>query len=89
MPFQYDCLCCGNNYQCFPSLITRMIVRDACKRSTLGDILDDPWVHGDHGPVAVTSVPLANQVEIGVDHHNEIVQKMKLGDIADKETINK
>ncbi|XP_028409962.1 SNF-related serine/threonine-protein kinase-like [Dendronephthya gigantea] len=71
------------------SLITRMIVRDACKRSTLADILDDPWVHGDHGPVAVTSVPLANQVEIGVDHHNEIVQKMKLGDIADQETINK
>ncbi len=66
-----------------------MIVRDACQRARLQDILDDPWVQGDNGPVAVTSVPLANQVKIGVDHHNEIVEKMQLGDIADHETIKK
>ena len=71
------------------SLISQMIVRDACQRATLEDILDHPWVQGDYGPVAVTSIPLANQVKIGVDQHNEIVEKMQLGDIADRETIKK
>lgn len=69
------------------SLISRMIVRDACKRATLDNIMDDLWVQGDHGPVAVTSVPLSTQVKIGLDHHNEIVEKMQLGNIADHETI--
>ena len=66
-----------------------MIVRDATKRAVLEEIMNDPWIVEDYGPLLVTTVPLANQVKLGADQHNEIVQKMMLGDIADKETIKK
>ena len=51
--------------------------------------MNDPWILQDHGPLMTTTAPLANQISLGVDQHNEVVQKMLSGDIADKETIKK
>ena len=66
-----------------------MIVRDALKRASLENIMSDPWILQDDGPLLLTTVPLANQIKLGDDQHDEVVQKMQLGDIADKETIKK
>lgn len=64
-----------------------MIVRDVSKRASLEEIIGDSWVHGNNGPVTVTSIPLSKQVTLAADQHNEIVEKMKLGNIADDDLI--
>ncbi|XP_007250479.3 SNF-related serine/threonine-protein kinase [Astyanax mexicanus] len=69
-------------------LINRMLQRDPKRRASLEEIESHPWLQGvDPSPATKFSTPLVSHKNLSEEEHNSIIQRMVLGDIADRETI--
>lgn len=73
----------------FPnSLINRMLQRDPKRRASLEEIESHAWLQGvDPSPATKFSTPLVSHKNLSEEEHNSIIQRMVLGDIADREAI--
>lgn len=70
------------------SLITRMLQRDPKRRASLEEIENHPWLQGvDPSPATKYNIPLVSYKNLSEEEHNSIIQRMVLGDIADRDTI--
>ena len=69
------------------SLIEKMLVREPYLRSTLRDIMEDPWFQGAYPPVLPTPVPLVTELPLTPEEHNYVIEVMETGNISDRETI--
>lgn len=71
-----------------PSLIDRMLQRDPKQRASLEEIEGHRWLQGvDPSPATKYSTPLVSHKNLSEEEHNSIIQRMVLGDIADREAI--
>uniref|UniRef100_A0A3Q2QDE3 SNF-related serine/threonine-protein kinase n=1 Tax=Fundulus heteroclitus TaxID=8078 RepID=A0A3Q2QDE3_FUNHE len=69
-------------------LINRMLQRDPKRRASLEEIESHTWLQGvDPSPATKYSTPLVSHKNLSEEEHNSIIQRMVLGDIADRETI--
>ncbi|KAM4821424.1 SNF-related serine/threonine-protein kinase isoform 1-T5 [Thomomys bottae] len=69
-------------------LITRMLQRDPKRRASLEEIENHPWLQGvDPSPATKYNIPLVSYKNLSEEEHNSIVQRMVLGDIADRDAI--
>ncbi|XP_078395972.1 SNF-related serine/threonine-protein kinase [Cetorhinus maximus] len=69
-------------------LINRMLQRDPKRRASLEEIEDHPWLLGiDPSPATKCNIPLVSYKNLSEEEHNGIIQRMVLGEIADRETI--
>ncbi|XP_063055747.1 SNF-related serine/threonine-protein kinase [Engraulis encrasicolus] len=69
-------------------LINRMLQRDPKRRASLEEIEGHPWLQGvDPSPATKYSTPLVSHKNLSEEEHNSIIQRMVLGDIADREAI--
>ncbi|XP_077158817.1 SNF-related serine/threonine-protein kinase [Paroedura picta] len=69
-------------------LITRMLQRDPKRRASLEEIENHPWLQGvDPSPATKYNIPLVSYKNLSEEEHNSIIQRMVLGDIADRDTI--
>ncbi|XP_072507181.1 SNF-related serine/threonine-protein kinase [Notamacropus eugenii] len=69
-------------------LITRMLQRDPKRRASLEEIETHPWLQGvDPSPATKYNIPLVSYKNLSEEEHNGIIQRMVLGDIADRESI--
>ncbi|XP_007904585.1 SNF-related serine/threonine-protein kinase [Callorhinchus milii] len=69
-------------------LINRMLQRDPKRRASLEEIENHPWLLGiDPSPATKYNIPLVSYKNLSEEEHNGIIQRMVLGDIADRETI--
>ncbi|XP_012375402.1 SNF-related serine/threonine-protein kinase isoform X2 [Dasypus novemcinctus] len=69
-------------------LITRMLQRDPKKRASLEEIESHPWLQGvDPSPATKYNIPLVSYKNLSEEEHNSIIQRMVLGDIADRDAI--
>ncbi|NXV04034.1 SNRK kinase, partial [Cettia cetti] len=69
-------------------LITRMLQRDPKRRASLEEIENHAWLQGvDPSPATKYNIPLVSYKNLSEEEHNSIIQRMVLGDIADRETI--
>ncbi|XP_048451732.1 SNF-related serine/threonine-protein kinase isoform X2 [Rhincodon typus] len=69
-------------------LINRMLQRDPKRRASLEEIEDHPWLRGiDPSPATKCNIPLVSYKNLSEEEHNGIIQRMVLGEIADRETI--
>ncbi|XP_062847510.1 SNF-related serine/threonine-protein kinase [Trichomycterus rosablanca] len=69
-------------------LIDRMLQRDPKRRASLEEIEGHPWLQGvDPSPATKFSTPLVSHKNLSEEEHNSIIQRMVLGDIADREAI--
>ncbi|KAK7886824.1 hypothetical protein WMY93_026445 [Mugilogobius chulae] len=69
-------------------LIDRMLQRDPKRRASLEEIETHPWLQGvDPSPATKFNTPLVSHKNLSEEEHNSIIQRMVLGDIADRETI--
>uniref|UniRef100_A0A3Q3LCW9 SNF-related serine/threonine-protein kinase n=1 Tax=Mastacembelus armatus TaxID=205130 RepID=A0A3Q3LCW9_9TELE len=69
-------------------LIDRMLQRDPKQRASLEEIESHPWLQGvDPSPATKYNTPLVSHKNLSEEEHNSIIQRMVLGDIADRETI--
>ncbi|KAI4871220.1 hypothetical protein NFI96_003486 [Prochilodus magdalenae] len=69
-------------------LINRMLQRDPKHRASLEEIEGHAWLQGvDPSPATKFSTPLVSHKNLSEEEHNSIIQRMVLGDIADRETI--
>uniref|UniRef100_A0A3Q4GFK2 SNF-related serine/threonine-protein kinase n=1 Tax=Neolamprologus brichardi TaxID=32507 RepID=A0A3Q4GFK2_NEOBR len=69
-------------------LIDRMLQRDPKQRASLEEIESHAWLQGvDPSPATKYSTPLISHKNLSEEEHNSIIQRMVLGDIADRETI--
>uniref|UniRef100_A0A146ZJ58 SNF-related serine/threonine-protein kinase n=1 Tax=Fundulus heteroclitus TaxID=8078 RepID=A0A146ZJ58_FUNHE len=69
-------------------LIDRMLQRDPKRRASLEEIESHTWLQGvDPSPATKYSTPLVSHKNLSEEEHNSIIQRMVLGDIADRETI--
>ncbi|KAG5856803.1 hypothetical protein ANANG_G00011760 [Anguilla anguilla] len=69
-------------------LIDRMLQRDPKRRASLEEIETHAWLRGvDPSPATKYSTPLVSHRNLSEEEHNSIIQRMVLGDIADRETI--
>ncbi|XP_017555887.1 SNF-related serine/threonine-protein kinase [Pygocentrus nattereri] len=69
-------------------LINRMLQRDPKHRASLEEIESHAWLQGvDPSPATKFSTPLVSHKNLSEEEHNSIIQRMVLGDIADRETI--
>lgn len=70
------------------SLITRMLQRDPKRRASLEEIESHPWLQGvDPSPATKYNIPLVSYKNLSEEEHNSIIQRMVLGDIADRDAI--
>lgn len=70
------------------SLINRMLQRDPKRRASLDEIERHPWLQGvDPSPATKYNIPLVSHRNLSEEEHNSIIQRMVLGDIADREAI--
>ena len=70
------------------SLIDRMLQRDPKRRASLEEIEGHPWLQGvDPSPATKFTTPLVSHKNLSDEEHNSIIQRMVLGDIADREAI--
>lgn len=70
------------------SLINRMLQRDPKRRASLEEIESHAWLQGvDPSPATKFSTPLVSHKNLSEEEHNSIIQRMVLGDIADREAI--
>lgn len=70
------------------SLITRMLQRDPKRRASLEEIENHAWLQGvDPSPATKYNIPLVSYKNLSEEEHNSIIQRMVLGDIADRDTI--
>ncbi|XP_036753111.2 SNF-related serine/threonine-protein kinase isoform X2 [Manis pentadactyla] len=69
-------------------LITRMLQRDPKRRASLEEIEKHPWLQGvDPSPATKCNIPLVSYKNLSEEEHNSIIQRMVLGDIADRDAI--
>ncbi|XP_059537201.1 SNF-related serine/threonine-protein kinase-like [Myotis daubentonii] len=69
-------------------LIARMLQRDPKRRASLEEIENHPWLQGvDPSPATKYNIPLASSKNLSEEEHNSIIQRMVLGDIADRDAI--
>ncbi|XP_076137223.1 SNF-related serine/threonine-protein kinase [Alosa pseudoharengus] len=69
-------------------LINRMLQRDPKRRASLEEIESHAWLQGvDPSPATKYSTPLVSHKNLSDEEHNGIIQRMVLGDIADREAI--
>ncbi|XP_052434729.1 SNF-related serine/threonine-protein kinase [Carassius gibelio] len=69
-------------------LINRMLQRDPKRRASLEEIESHAWLQGvDPSPATKYSTPLVSHKNLSEEEHNSIIQRMVLGDIADREAI--
>uniref|UniRef100_A0A3Q2DWG4 SNF-related serine/threonine-protein kinase n=1 Tax=Cyprinodon variegatus TaxID=28743 RepID=A0A3Q2DWG4_CYPVA len=69
-------------------LIDRMLQRDPRRRASLEEIEGHTWLQGvDPSPATKYSTPLVSHKNLSEEEHNSIIQRMVLGDIADREAI--
>ncbi|KAJ8415702.1 hypothetical protein AAFF_G00402590 [Aldrovandia affinis] len=69
-------------------LIDLMLQRDPKRRASLEEIEEHAWLQGvDPSPATKYSTPLVSHRSLSEEEHNSIIQRMALGDIADRETI--
>ncbi|XP_057623016.1 SNF-related serine/threonine-protein kinase [Chionomys nivalis] len=69
-------------------LITRMLQRDPKRRASLEEIESHPWLQGvDPSPATKYNIPLVSYKNLSEEEHNSIIQRMVLGDIADRDAI--
>lgn len=70
------------------SLIDRMLQRDPKQRASLEEIESHVWLRGvDPSPATKCNTPLISHKNLSEEEHNSIIQRMVLGDIADREAI--
>ncbi|XP_051720240.1 SNF-related serine/threonine-protein kinase [Ctenopharyngodon idella] len=69
-------------------LINRMLQRDPKRRASLEEIESHAWLQGvDPSPATKYNTPLVSHKNLSEEEHNSIIQRMVLGDIADREAI--
>ncbi|XP_028281902.1 SNF-related serine/threonine-protein kinase isoform X2 [Parambassis ranga] len=69
-------------------LIDRMLQRDPKRRASLEEIESHAWLQGvDPSPATKYNTPLVSHKNLSEEEHNGIIQRMVLGDIADREAI--
>ncbi|KAK2903379.1 hypothetical protein QQF64_009664 [Cirrhinus molitorella] len=69
-------------------LINRMLQRDPKRRASLEEIESHAWLQGvDPSPATKFNTPLVSHKNLSEEEHNSIIQRMVLGDIADRESI--
>uniref|UniRef100_H2UAE5 SNF-related serine/threonine-protein kinase n=1 Tax=Takifugu rubripes TaxID=31033 RepID=H2UAE5_TAKRU len=69
-------------------LIDRMLQRDPKQRASLEEIESHAWLQGvDPSPATKYNTPLVSHKNLSEEEHNSIIQRMVLGDIADREAI--
>ncbi|MBN3325892.1 SNRK kinase, partial [Atractosteus spatula] len=69
-------------------LINRMLQRDPKRRASLDEIESHAWLQGvDPSPATKYNIPLVSHKNLSEEEHNGIIQRMVLGDIADREAI--
>ncbi|KAG5842405.1 hypothetical protein ANANG_G00177310 [Anguilla anguilla] len=69
-------------------LINRMLQRDPKRRASLEEIENHAWLQGvDPSPATKYNTPLVSHKNLSEEEHNGIIQRMVLGDIADREAI--
>ncbi|KAK6326988.1 hypothetical protein J4Q44_G00026330 [Coregonus suidteri] len=69
-------------------LVGRMLQRDPKGRASLEEIESHAWLQGvDPSPATKFNTPLVSHKSLSEEEHNGIIQRMVLGDIADRETI--
>ncbi|KAM9851441.1 SNF-related serine/threonine-protein kinase [Aulostomus maculatus] len=69
-------------------LIDRMLQRDPKHRASLEEIEGHAWLQGvDPSPATKYNTPLVSHKNLSEEEHNSIIQRMVLGDIADREAI--
>ncbi|XP_068614587.1 SNF-related serine/threonine-protein kinase-like [Brachionichthys hirsutus] len=69
-------------------LIDRMLQRDPKQRASLEEIESHAWLRGvDPSPATKFSTPLVSHKNLSEEEHGSIIQRMVLGDIADREAI--
>lgn len=69
-------------------LIDRMLQRDPKRRASLEEIESHAWLQGvDPSPATKFNTPLVSHKNLSEEEHNSIIQRMVLGDIADREAI--
>ncbi|XP_076009801.1 SNF-related serine/threonine-protein kinase [Genypterus blacodes] len=69
-------------------LIDRMLQRDPKRRASLEEIEGHTWLQGvDPSPATKYNTPLVSHKNLSEEEHNSIIQRMVLGDIADREAI--
>ncbi|KAL0985299.1 hypothetical protein UPYG_G00155180 [Umbra pygmaea] len=69
-------------------LVGRMLQRDPKSRASLEEIESHAWLQGvDPSPATKFNTPLVSHKSLSEEEHNGIIQRMVLGDIADREAI--
>ncbi|XP_034029796.1 SNF-related serine/threonine-protein kinase [Thalassophryne amazonica] len=69
-------------------LIDQMLQRDPKRRASLEEIESHAWLQGvDPSPATKYNTPLVSHKHLSEEEHNSIIQRMVLGDIADREAI--
>ncbi|KAG7222050.1 hypothetical protein INR49_016810, partial [Caranx melampygus] len=69
-------------------LIDRMLQRDPKQRASLDEIETHTWLQGvDPSPATKYNTPLVSHKNLSEEEHNSIIQRMVLGDIADRDAI--
>nr|XP_020653585.1 SNF-related serine/threonine-protein kinase-like [Pogona vitticeps]XP_020653586.1 SNF-related serine/threonine-protein kinase-like [Pogona vitticeps] len=69
-------------------LISRMLQRNPQCRASLEEIESHPWLQGvDPSPASRSLLPLTSHRRVSEQEHEIIIQAMKCGHIADRETI--
>ncbi|XP_049439097.1 SNF-related serine/threonine-protein kinase [Epinephelus fuscoguttatus] len=80
VPAHVSCAC--------KDLIDRMLQRDPKRRASLEEIESHAWLQGvDPSPATKYNTPLVSHKNLSEEEHNSIIQRMVLGDIADREAI--
>lgn len=65
-----------------------MLQRDPKQRASLEEIESHAWLQGvDPSPATKYNTPLVSHKNLSEEEHNSIIQRMVLGDIADREAI--
>lgn len=65
-----------------------MLQRDPKRRASLEEIENHPWLLGvDPSPATKYNIPLVSYKNLSEEEHNSIIQRMVLGDIADRDAI--
>ena len=65
-----------------------MLQRDPQCRASLEEIESHPWLQGvDPSPASRSLLPLTSHRRVSEQEHEIIIQAMKCGHIADRETI--
>uniref|UniRef100_A0A8C4QE57 SNF-related serine/threonine-protein kinase n=1 Tax=Eptatretus burgeri TaxID=7764 RepID=A0A8C4QE57_EPTBU len=78
----------GRVSQACGDLIARMLQREPKRRAMLDDVASHPWLCGiDPSPALKLTTPLVSHKSLSDDEHSSIVQRMVLGNIAEREEI--